>query len=262
MKAFSWLLLVSIILFPLRVMSDTPQAPLKIWGWFSIDASDRYQAMEEVMNTLSGTPYHIRYIHRIDSGEPATVLVLPDESISVLEGIARKRAGGRRDSPADRKEIIHYVRQGYEPIVFEAIRLLDLSGYLAYVHNNVDLFVLIGNVMKCPLRTAQCLGGSRCDFVKAVVLSLPGLKKDPLELALLVVHEAAHLERCYDDEEYSWSKEEGFKSALYARRMHIQEENVMVKVMFHVSSLNSEPTPLEDFSPPFIIEPRRVRTGI
>jgi len=262
MKAFSWLLLASLVLFPFRAMSDTSQTTLKIWGWFSVDASDRVDAIEEVMSTLSGTHYSIRYIHRSNSEEPATVLVLPDETVSVLEGIAKKRAGGHRDSPKEGKEIIHYVRQGYEAVVFEAIRLLDLSGYLSYVHNNVDLFMLVGNIMKCPLKTAQCLGGSRCDFVKAVVLSLPGLKKDPLELALLVVHEAAHLERCYDEEEYSWSKEEDFKSALYARRMHIPEENVMVKVMFHISSLNSEPTPLEDFTPAFIIEPKRVKRGI
>lgn len=262
MKASSWLLLASVILFPLRAMTDTSQTPLKIWGWFSVDLSDRVDAMEEVMNSLSGSIYYIRYIHRSDSEKPATVLVLPDETISVLEGIAKKRAGGHRDSPKEGKEIVHFVREGYEPIVFDAIRLLDLSGYLAYVHNNVDLFTLVGNVMKCPLKAAQCLGGSRCDFVKTVVLSLPGLKKDPLELALLVVHEAAHLERCYDEEEYSWSKEENFKSALYARRMHIPEENVIVKVMFHVSSLSSEPTPLEDFTPAFIIEPKRVKRGI
>ncbi len=277
---FRFLLLCGFLSLVVPPMSfgDTPNSPVKIWGWFEVKARVQYTVMEDIMSTLAGEHYFIRYLHLPGIDEPVTILCLSASGMKLLGGIAKHKGETPLKGHAIDRVAIHYVLQGHEEDVSEVIRILHIGGFLGYVMTNIDDFFVIGNVMKCPLRPAQCLGGSCCDFVKAVTLSTPdppsaGVpQNDPFGLASLLVHEAAHLERCYDDEDYAWSQEERFKSSLFGRLSGKQygegpESGVLIagllaRSRIHFGSLQSEPTPLEDFIPPFVIEPKRLRRAL
>ncbi len=243
--------LFSLLVFhPVGVAADDAVCPERIWGWFRFDARARYDVMEKIMASLSEEQYAIHYVSLDHEDAPVPVISVPPRAMKVMEGIAGEYARRPRRGKRKKDAVIHFVLREQEADIVKTLRLLDQAGFLGYVLKNIDLFTLRGNVMRCPIRPAQCLGGSRCDFIKAVTLSIPGGVHDAFELASLMVHEAGHLERCYDDEKYASSQEENFMSALSGHR---------VRADIRGGEFRAEPTPLEDFSPAFVITPRRVR---
>lgn len=242
--AFLWLAA------PHHTFADEAQCTERIWGWFRFDARARYDVMEKIMGSLSGEQYAIHYVYLDPGDAPVPMFSLPPRAMKVMEGIAKEYPRGPRRGKRKKDAVIHFVLWEQEADVVTTLRLLDQAGFLGYVYKNIDLFSLDGGVMRCPVRPAQCLGGSRCDFIKAVTLSIPGGIQDAVEMASLLVHEAGHLERCYDDEDYAVSQEGSFVSALkgYHPRMDV-----------HGGAFRAEPVPLEDFSPAFVITPRRIR---
>lgn len=89
---------------------------------------------------------------------------------------------------------------------------LGQAGYGNYVRNNIDIVSLYRQPFKCSLLPQKCLGEAKCEFKRTAHLVFHEM--DPIDAAALWVHEAAHLEGCYNDEDYAREKEGDFKKKL------------------------------------------------
>lgn len=91
---------------------------------------------------------------------------------------------------------------------------LKKSGYLSYVKDNVDHILLYDRPFQCSQLHKPCYGEAKCGFRKTASVAMRSL--DTVETAALWVHEAAHLEGCYNDEEYAVEKERDFREKIYS----------------------------------------------
>ncbi len=97
--------------------------------------------------------------------------------------------------------------------IASVLESLKKSGYWGYITRNVDHILFYDRPFECTNRHKICFGEADCEFSKtaSVVVGSLGI----MDTAALWVHEAAHLEGCYNNENYAVEKEWEFRRKAY-----------------------------------------------
>ncbi len=205
-----------------------PLRPITTCGWLKQDAvedlpSSLQQGMEElgvvdldsgkaIPEAIDGVSIYIKALEDHSPNGSTIVWCITREGAEIGEKMVKELAMGFEGSISEQEEKTFELVSEHpssDSGLAQILMLLDRTGYRDYVRENIDLLLFYGHPFRCSRSRNACYGEARCGFGKTASLAL--WKSNSMDSAAIWVHEAAHLEGCYNDEEYAGEKELDFR---------------------------------------------------
>jgi len=205
-----------------------PLRPITTCGWLKQDAVEELpsclqQGMEElglvdhdgskvIPEAIEGVSIHIRTSESHSPNGSTIVWCITREGVEMGEEMVKELKLSFERSLSEQEE------KTSEPLsehpssnskIAQILMLLDRASYRNYVIENIDHILLYSRPFQCSQIQKTCYGEARCGFKKTASLAL--WTSNSTDLAAIWVHEAAHLEGCYNSEEYALEKELDFR---------------------------------------------------
>lgn len=162
-----------------------------------------------------GIAFYIKTVDAPSDGKSTTIWCITHEGGEAGENMVKELAGGFMGPSSRGKNGSPFPASDPTPSGRElagTLTRLDTAGYGDFVRDNIDLVSLYARPFRCSQLGRDCYGEANCGFSKTARLAFHTLS--PSDAAALWVHEAAHLEGCYNDEAYARDKELDFRARI------------------------------------------------